>query len=41
LSGFDIDTGNVYTSDADIDMTEAAEAGNATTTNYDNKSDIH
>ena len=31
LAGFDIDTGNVYTSDADIDVAEAAETGNATT----------
>ena len=31
LVGFDIDTGNVSTSDADIDVAEAAEAGNATT----------
>lgn len=31
LAGFDIDTGNVYTSGADIDVAEAAEAGDATT----------
>jgi hypothetical protein len=33
LAGFDINTGNVYTSDADIDVAEAAEAENAAVNN--------